>query len=132
MTRKLSTFILLGFVLAISGCEKKLFDYRNKYIGNYQLTYNFHYSQMDGTTKDTLVVYKGKVKYGEKGSVKIDWYDGSEYDFELSKKGALSKCNTSVGSMSKQQFQLSFTDDLCGPGPMGSDYTVVLNGMKVK
>jgi hypothetical protein len=126
----ITSFLILA--ISLPGCKRKLFDYRNKYIGNYQLTYDFHYWEMGGITKDTTVVYKGKVKYGEKGSVKIDWYDGSEYDFELSQKGALSKCNTSVGTMNKHQFQLSFTDDLCGPGPLGSNYTIVLSGIKVK
>ncbi|WP_343637386.1 hypothetical protein [Fluviicola sp.] len=121
---------LLILAISLPGCKRKLFDYRNKYIGNYQLTYDFHYWEMGGITKDTSVVYKGKVKYGEKGSVKIDWYDGSEYIFDVSKKGAISKCNQSIGTMERKHFELSFTDDVCGTGPMGSNYTVTLSGNK--
>lgn len=124
----ITSFLILA--ISLPGCKRKLFDYRNKYLGNYQITYHYNYWEMGGVTKDTTITYNGEVRYGSKGEVKIDWYDGSEYTFNVSKKGAVSKCNQSIGTMDRKQFELSFTDDVCGTGPMGANYTVTLNGDK--
>lgn len=123
----ISIFILTA---SLPACKRKLFDYRNKYLGDYQITYHYNYWEMGGITKDTTITYSGEVNYGSKGEVKIDWYDGSEYAFNVSKKGAISKCNNSIGTMERKHFELSFTDDVCGTGPMGSNYTVTLSGDK--
>lgn len=124
--------ILTAIVLitALTGCEKKLFDYRNKYLGDYQITYYYSYWQMGGVTGDTTITNNGEVKYGDKGNIKIDWYDGSEYEFEVSKEGEITKCNYSLGTIDKKNFSLSFTDDLCSPGPLGANYTITLTGSK--
>lgn len=121
---------LLILTASLPGCKRKLFDYRNKYLGDYQITYHYNYWEMGGITKDTTITYSGEVRYGSKGEIKIDWYDGSEYAFKVSKKGAISKCNQSIGTMDRHHFELSFTDDLCGTGPMGANYTVTLSGDK--
>lgn len=83
---------------------------------------------MGGTTKDTTISYDGEVRYGDKGEIEID--NGSEYTFTISKKGALSKCNNSIGTMDKHRFELTFTDDVCGTGPLGANYTITLSGDK--
>lgn len=85
---------------------------------------------MGGITKDTTITYSGEVRYGGKEEIKIDWYDGSEYTFIVSKKGSISKCSQAIGTMERKHFELSFTDDVCGTGPMGANYTVTLRGNK--
>lgn len=124
----ITSFLILA--ISLPGCKRKLFDYRNKYLGEYQITYHYNYWEMGGITKDTTITYSGEVRYGGKEEIKIDWYDGSEYTFNISKKGSLSKCNKSIGTMERKQFELSFTDDVCGTGPMGANYTVTLRGDK--
>lgn len=126
--RIILTIIVLFSTL--TNCEKKLFDYRNKYLGDYQITYHYSYWQMGGATGDTTITYTGQINYGDKGSIKIDWYDGSDNEFEVSKDGEITKCNSSLGTIDKNNFSLSFTDDLCSPGPLGANYTITLSGSK--
>jgi hypothetical protein len=123
----LAVFVL---ITALTGCEKKLFDYRNKYLGDYQITYHNSYVKNGGVTGDTTIVYVGEITYGDKGNIKIEFFDGSEEEFEVSKKGEISKCNSLLGEIDKKKFSLSFTDDLCVPGPMGANYTITLSGSK--
>ena len=130
MNRTLTIFSLIVLISALIGCEKKLFDYRNKYLGDYQITYHYSYWQMGGVTGDTTITYNGQINYGDKGKIKIDWYDGSEYEFEVSKDGGITKCNSSLGTIDKNNFELTFTDDLCSPGPLGANYTISLTGAK--
>ncbi|MEJ6582436.1 MAG: hypothetical protein QNL61_08130 [Crocinitomicaceae bacterium] len=72
MTRIRTILSLSLFVVVFFGCEKKLFDYRNKYLGGYQFTYYCSYWQMVGTTGDTTIIDEGKIKYGDKGNIKVD------------------------------------------------------------
>lgn len=130
MIRKLTGILILAFISTLSGCEKKLFDYRNKYLGDYSITYHYSYSQMSGPPSETTIQYNGVIEYGDKGNIKIEWHDGDRVEFSVSKKGAISKCNSTIGDISKKGFDLSFTDDLCSTGPMGANYTVTLHGDK--
>jgi hypothetical protein len=130
MKKLITITSLLILAVSLPGCKRKLFDHRNNYLGDYQITYHFNYWEMGGITKDTTITYNGEVRYGGKEEIKIDWYDGSEYTFNISKKGSISKCNQAIGTMDRKQFELSFTDDVCGTGPMGANYTVTLRGDK--
>ena len=94
------------------------------------MTYHYSYWQMGGDSGDTTVVYKGQINYGDKGKIKIDRYDGSTFEFEISKHGAIWGC-TPVGNAERKYFNLSFTDDQCGTGPIGANYTVTLSGIKL-
>lgn len=128
MKNPLKIFSAIVLITALFACKKKLFDYRNKYLGDYTFTYTSSYWQMGGVTGDTTINYTGQLKYGDKQQIKIEWFDGSEVEFELSKKGIISKCNSEIGKMDKHSLELTFTDDLCGTGPQGANYTVELRG----
>lgn len=129
---KLGSVFVFGLILlSLSGCDKKLFDYRNRYIGEYQFTYHYSYWQMGGGTGDTTISYVGKVKYGEKECIKFDWHNGDEYEYDVSRKGEISKCNHAIGKFDKNNFLFSYTDNLCSPGPLGYSFTVSLSGTKL-
>ena len=130
MKKFVNILTVIVLISALFGCKKKLFDYRNKYLGDYQIVYQYSYWQMGGVTGDTTINYIGQIKYGDKGNIKIDCYDGSEYEFEVSKDGEITKCNSSLGTIDKNNFELTFTDDLCSPGPLGANYTITLTGNK--
>jgi hypothetical protein len=59
--QKVTGTLLIFFTLV--GCEKKSFDYRNKYIGEYDMTYSYTYWQMGGVTSETTIFYQGSVAY---------------------------------------------------------------------
>lgn len=72
---KKTRFVLLIFsalLVVLPGCKKKLFDRRNKYIGDYTFTYSYHYFQ-GGTQIDTSIFYSGSIDYGSKGEIKVSW-----------------------------------------------------------
>ncbi|MNU79655.1 hypothetical protein D3C71_692700 [compost metagenome] len=126
-------FVLLLLCIVSGSCDKKLFDYRNKYIGDYRFDYHYEYWEMGGANKDTTITYEGKIAYGGKGNLKIDWPDGSTNEFSVSKKdGEISKCSKVIGTISKKQVQFTFDDNLCGGGPLGSNYVVTFSGTKKK
>lgn len=126
-----AALILLAVCIPSGSCKKKFLDYRNKYLGDYRFEYHYTYWEMGGSTKDTTIHYDGEITYGAKGNLRVDWEDGSTREFSVSKKdGRISACNKIIGTASKTQIQLSFDDNLCGTGPLGSNYTVTLNGTK--
>jgi hypothetical protein len=126
-----SPFLLIAAIFLLSSCEKKPFDYRNKYLGEYHFTYQYHVTYNGGGSQDTSIYYDGSIHDGEDGFIKVDWYSGNPREFEVSKDGKLTLCNTSLGSMSKESFVLTYNDNLCSPGPLGTDYTVTLSGEKL-
>ncbi|MCO5260363.1 MAG: hypothetical protein M9916_09485 [Crocinitomicaceae bacterium] len=130
MKKFTNIFIAIVLTTVLLGCKKKLFDYRNNYLGEYQITYHYSYWKMGNITGDTTINYIGQINYGDKGNIKIDWYDGTEYEFTVSKYGTITKCLSKLGTINKKNFELSFTDDLCGPGPLGANYTITLTGNK--
>ena len=58
-------FIILFCCLIMFGCKKNPFDYRNKYLGNYNfVVHETAWVLAIGTTLDTTFSYNGKVSYG--------------------------------------------------------------------
>lgn len=130
LNKYVTLFSLIVLFSALISCKKKPVDYREKYLGNYQITYFYSFWQLSGGTNDTTILYNGQINYGDIGRIKIDWYDGSEREFEVSEKGGIIKCNSSLGTIDNNNFELTFTDDLCGNGPIGANYTITLTGAK--
>jgi hypothetical protein len=87
----LSIIVLLTFIL--NGCENELFDFRNKYLGNwefdvsnrhevYNVTQGFH----DTTTS---VKYHGVIEYGSKHSAILFQASGYSKEFSIEKDGKI-------------------------------------------
>ncbi|OYT16662.1 MAG: hypothetical protein B7C24_06615 [Bacteroidetes bacterium 4572_77] len=53
---------ILGFIFIIQSCEKKLFDKRTKYIGDYKFTINATCTPNLGDC-DTSYIYDGNIDY---------------------------------------------------------------------
>ena len=75
--------ISLVLIVALS-CEKIPFDYRNKYVGNYEVTETLHYSigatSPDSTLDSTYIeVYNGKVGYDGDEDIIIQYGDNKEF-----------------------------------------------------
>ncbi len=117
------------FVFLI-GCKKKLFDYRNKYIGSYEFILHRHTWTMGIGEADTTFYYSGEVSYGDKGKITIDWFDHDKLQFEVNKDGEIRVCHQQIGKFSKKSVNLSFDDDICGSGPNGANTVFTLNGTK--
>lgn len=53
--------------MIFSSCEKKLFDYRNDYIGRWEFTSTLkeHNTDSIGYSFHVVIIYTGEIKYGE-------------------------------------------------------------------
>ncbi len=94
MTTKI---ILTGILFTLFSCKKIPFDYRNKFIGNYEFTTSYKYFQpyvLDSTSVDPP--YLGKITngdtyktdYGER-SLHITYEDNKSMDLLVDDSGGL-------------------------------------------
>jgi hypothetical protein len=84
--------ILLFLVLITSfSCEKVPFDYRNKYIGDYNFTtYYTEWSWATGMYTYDTTEYNGKTVYGTtKELLKIDYQNNKEIELFITRNGEL-------------------------------------------
>ena len=59
--------ILLFCIFLVTGCQKNPFDYRTKFVGDYNFTVRLTTWTIYEQTGDTTYLFKGKI-----------WYDGNE------------------------------------------------------
>jgi hypothetical protein len=142
-------FCLLIFIVPSSSCKKRLFDYRNKYLGNWDFTSAIHYCTKDILNGailacyDTVIKYTGEVRYitGASKSDEIDlhyisrsysryWGDG-KLGARVDKKGNLRHANPESGSSASGKFEnkktVSFIRTYDG---WGGAYTATVNGTR--
>jgi hypothetical protein len=65
-TLKFSMIIL--FVLIIGGCEKSIFDYRHKYVGDWEFKVIWAVYMLSGQEFHDTVFYHGLISYGNNES----------------------------------------------------------------
>ena len=123
---------LVFIILFVVGCKTKLFDYRKKYIGDYEMTEKYHYWQMGGVESDTIDVYSGKVTREEKHQMKILDMNGNPIVLDIAKSGELTRCSKVLGRMNKRNFSLKFDSYTCPGGGLGGGYTIEIYGEKVE
>ena len=72
--------------------KKKLFNYRNKYLGNYEFeVHRYYFNVADSVSTDTLLFYSGEISYGDKDStIKIQYLENNSIEPIVNKNGKLS------------------------------------------
>jgi len=132
MSYFLKIFSLFLIIAISTSCEKKFLDYRNKFIGKYSFEYHFSFTVLDSAlrTSDTTITYDGLIRYGGEKQIKIQWFNGTEYEFDIDKSGIISKCRKVIGEIQKKDLKIEFDDDLCSPGPLGANSKTSLSGKK--
>lgn len=111
--RPLLLFIAVILFLS-SGCEKSIFNYRKKYLGDYNFSYDVNTYQMGQppTSTHNHEDHEGYLDFGDKGE--IDVYFGGSYSmsFLVDKNGNISiECAPTykVGEFtSKNHFLMSY------------------------
>ena len=130
---KKTHFVLLIFsalLVVLPGCKKKLFDHRNKYMGDYIFTYSYHYFH-GGTLIDTSIFYSGSIDYGSKGEIRLSWVDGTDKTLGVVKNGVLTRCNKKVGNINDSHIGFSYDENVCEPLLGISGYIHSLSGDKL-
>ena len=87
------TFILIFSCIAILGCKKNPFEYRTKFLGNYNFI--IHSSFYAGTptnhyTRDTTYSVDGKIWYGsDKNTISITFSGSWSSEFTIYEDGTI-------------------------------------------
>ena len=120
--------IFIFFIAILNGCEKHPFDYRNKFIGNYDFSVHKNVWDITGVDIDTYYYYSGKISYGSGDDfVKIKFLDDTETQCQLFEDGSLKFNSTRGEFVSTKEVQFS-SDYRSGGG--GTQYFV--SGKKIK
>jgi len=129
MSKKINIFlsILLGAVLVFGNlsCEKKLFNYRNKYCGDWEFeVVSVTYNEQDSTSSTSTETYNGEIKYGEESNeLLVTYLDNRSITIVVNKEGEISGSFSLDGSFeSKKEVDFRFRT---GTGFAGVNYTVV-------
>ena len=121
------TFLLLTTLIFSIGCKKTIFDYRHKYIGEWDIVLIKDFWWATGETVDTSN-YQGEILYGPSDDeIKINNVPYFCYQFTVDKDGQLSCPNqhNPIGTIDKKS--INFIVISMSPG---SHTTLTVNGQK--
>ncbi len=128
-------YIALTFLmLSTLACEKKLFDYRNKYTGAYEFNY-YSDSWIDGQgiISADSGNYMGSISYDKKTDdlILVDYCGGGSMELEMDKDGTLRMCGVSIGEINDDwEVNIKFTSNVCGQAGMGGGSNTKITGKK--
>lgn len=125
------------FLLSLYSCKKKLFDYRNKYVGEYSFSgYNF-VEGVTGESVDTVFFNQinGELSYdrqleGDKMNLFIE--DVISIEFTLNKSGSMSVCSEDEIIDEDCNLSVSLDKYICdyGKPQLGGKHIYTITGEK--
>jgi hypothetical protein len=123
--------LILGLLLGVTSCKKNLFDYRNKYVGNYHFVYTTS-SWMLGTPSLPPVTteYDGRIYYNRSDAdsvLRFEFKSGFERTLFVSKDGTLKECGGTGTFSSKSSFNYKWISNACDYA-MGGGATIEIVG----
>ncbi len=81
---KLFSIILFSFLLFFASCKKRLFDSRNKYIGEYQFSVQKNSWVTGISNTSTAYLYSGNITYGSiRKDILINFSDNASLEVEI-------------------------------------------------
>ena len=129
LTKRTKIFFLILTVIFVSSCQKfKLFDYRTKYIGNYE--FEIHYSSwnINDYYFDTTYFYNGTILFGDdKGTLSINYKNNSTFEVFIDKEGQFEENNYLSGKFTDKdnvEFGFSCSGPGCGMGGGSSTHVI--------
>jgi hypothetical protein len=119
---KLFSIFIFTFLLFFSSCKKRLFDTRNKYIGDYSFAVKKGSWVTGGSYTSSSYSYSGNITYGRKGTdILINFSNDAFIEVTTQKDDTWLGQKTSGKFESKTK--VNFTASIGGLGG-GDDYTV--------
>jgi len=126
--KPITLLLILLLFIVFYGCEKHPFDYRNKFIGDYDFLVNLRTWIPPDSVTETDYNYSGKISYGSGDDfVKINFLDDKEVDCRLFEDGSL-KVNSIRGEFESTK-KLRFITEY---GGLGGKATYYVSGKKTK
>jgi hypothetical protein len=85
------SLLLMLLQLLLTSCEKQLFDYRNKYLGNWKFDVSDShevFNTIQGFHDTTiLITYQGEIKYGSENKTILFQSQSYSKEFTIDKNG---------------------------------------------
>jgi hypothetical protein len=125
------------FLLSMYSCKKKLFDYRNKYVGEYNFSgYNF-VKGITAESVDTIFFNQinGELSYDrqlERDKMNLFIEDVISIEFTLNKSGSMSVCSEEGIIDEDYSLSVSFDKYICDYGKplLGGKHIYTITGKK--
>lgn len=130
MKRFLLLFII--HLLLLSGCKKKIFDYRNKYLGtwNFEVEITERNTLFTGYSYHQIVNYKGKIEYGNSNDeLKITYLPQNTIFLKIDSNGNFIDLPPKTFAEFYDKKNLYFTTY---SGGLGGGISYKVNGKKLK
>ncbi|HNW73582.1 MAG TPA: hypothetical protein PKN44_08145 [Bacteroidales bacterium] len=130
---KLSYCMILIFSILTNSCEKSVFDYRHKYVGEWNFkTIGYYWSMSPyptGWTFQDTTYYSGEISYGDdKSELNINYKSGENVIVSIDKEGVIDGTHEKSGQFDDKEH---ITLILSSPQSMiGGGYTKTITGWK--
>jgi len=120
-SKRLPLILTLLCAFTLLSCEKKLFDKRNKYCGEWNFEINRSCTVGGSPSKDTTYQYKGEVFYqkSEDDKIIIDFSSDDQVTFKIDQSGNISNdINYGINGkfQSKKKLSISYYSGGLGGG----------------
>ncbi len=123
--KSLTIFLFGVFLINSYGCKKTPFDYRNKYLGDWDLTTKWStFNMSDSTSDHGEYSYVGEVWYDDERKIKIRTSDFQTNDFDISEDGKLSILGSNAYGEFSDDNNLEFYVSYGGMGGGGASSVV--------
>jgi hypothetical protein len=120
-------------LISIAGCEKRLFDKRNKYVGDYAFDYSSQqWDIQSGMGVTTELQVDGEVYYDkseERDAIHIKLGSGASFDCTINEDGEFTFCG-GKGSFDSDQLTMNYSSSSCPGGGRGGGCIMEISGRK--
>lgn len=127
------TVLLFTAVFLATGCKKRVFDYRNKYLGDYQIEYiQSHWQMNQPTTTDTTQI-AATISYDKKGpkdELKLH-FNNKDLTLNVDQEGKITMCKSVIGKFEYgDYFTIVYSSNTCASGGLGGGTNYRVTGEK--
>lgn len=127
---KIQSIIYTVLVVALYACEKSPFDYRNKYVGNYNFTNVYSKVDSAGATVNVANAYFGRAKTEGDNKMVVEFESGKSESLRIDQDGNVyNKCETYVGKFDNDgHFNAVLSDQNCLTTDIDGNVSLTISG----
>jgi len=119
--------------MVTNSCEKSVFDYRHKYVGEWNFKVIGYYWSMNpyptGWTFHDTIYYHGEISYGdEKSELIINYQSGENVIIAINKEGVINKSDEESGQFNDKEHVTIILRS--SQSMLGAGYTKTITGWK--
>ena len=122
--------LLLMIAATLIACEKSPFDYRNKYVGNYNFTNVYTNVDSAGTISNATTAYLGRAKTDGENKMIVQFEANKSQSLRIDEEGNVyNACETYIGRFeSESRFQAVLSGQSCPTVNVDENSSVAIVG----